>query len=142
MRYRFAKSSLCSAIALVLVYYSVAWAVLRCSHDDDFANAEVTADASADSADSSSSFHTHDGAHLDCMGSDYHTETLAGVSGSVEKRVLSTDIVYHAADLSNLHDTGTVENGNLWLSALFDDGPLHSSPIGLPLYLSISVLRI
>jgi hypothetical protein len=143
MNYRFAKSSLCSLIALVLIYYSVAWAVLRCSHEDDFANAAAAmADASAYSTGSSYSFQRQDGAHLDCMGSDYHTEALAGFSASLEQRVLFTDIASRVTDLSNLHDTGTAESdGNLWLSALFD-GLVHSSRIGLPLYLSISVLRI
>ena len=135
MNYQLAKRFLCSVIVLVLVYYSVAWAVLRCSHEDDFTNAEVVSDASTYGA-------RQDGAHLDCMGSEYYTETLAGVSASLEQRVLSTDIASHATDLSNLHGTGTAENGNLWLSALFDHRSVHSSRIGLPLYLSISVLRI
>ena len=144
MNSRFAKSSLCSLIALVLVYYSVAWAVLRCFHDDDFANTETAMfDASSYSAGSFYSFQSQDGAHLDCMGSDYHTETLAGFAAPHQERLSSTDIASHVSDLSNLYDTGTAENdGNLWLSALFDDGPVHSSRIGLPLYLSISVLRI
>lgn len=120
MNYRFVKSSLCSLIALVLVYYSVAWAVLRCSHEDDFANAATAVpDASAYSAGSFYSFQSQDGAHLDCMGSDYHTESLAGVSVSLEQRVSFTDIASCVTDLSNLHDTGTAESdGNLRLSAL------------------------
>jgi len=133
MSWRFAKSSLCSAIALVLVYYSVAWAVLRCSHDDDFATFEAS-NASAYGA-------RHGGAHLDCMGSEYHTETLSGVP--LEQRVLSAGIASRATDLSNLQGTGRVDNdGNLWLSALFDHGSVPSGRIDLPLYLSISVLRI
>jgi hypothetical protein len=48
MNHPIAKATISSFIALVLVYYSVAWVVLRCSHDEDFAHTDgAVADASA-----------------------------------------------------------------------------------------------
>jgi hypothetical protein len=38
---RFLKSLIVSLISFVLLYYSAAWAVLKCLHDDDDANSAV-----------------------------------------------------------------------------------------------------
>lgn len=133
------KTSISSFIALVLVYYSVAWAVLRCSHDEDFAHTEAAvSDASVHSTDLPYS-ERQGGAHLDCLGSDYHTETLGAFLGPLQERLLSTDIASRVTDLSTVH-SGT-ENGNLWLRVLFD-GSARAHSIGPPRYLSLSVLRI
>jgi hypothetical protein len=135
------KTSISSFIALVLVYYSVAWAVLRCSHDKDFANtAEAVSDASVQIA-GFYSLQSQAGAHLDCMESDYHMETLAGSSASLQQRLLCIEIGSRVTDLSTFQNTGTAESGNLWLRALFDGSAL-THPIDLPRYLSLSVLRI
>jgi hypothetical protein len=134
-----AKSTISSFIALVLVYYSVAWAVLRCSHDEDFAHTEAAvSDASVHSTGLPYS-ERQGGAHLDCLGSDYHTETLGAFLGPLQERLLSTDIASRVTDLSIVH-SGT-ENGNLWLRVLFD-GFARAHSIGPPRYLSLSVLRI
>ncbi len=136
------KIFLVSLVSFVLLYYSVAWAVLRCPHDEDFANTEeAVADASVQVAGSSYSLQSQDGAHLDCLGSDYHTETLGGFSDSLQQRHLSTDIASRVTALSILHDTGTGKAGNHWLRALFDDSAL-AHPIDPPRYLSLSVIRI
>jgi hypothetical protein len=136
------KTSISFLIALVLVYYSVAWAVLRCAHDEDFTNAAASvSDAGAHTTDSSYSFQSQDGAHLDCLGSDYHTETLGGFSAPLQQRLSSTDIAFRVTDLSILRGAGTAESGNHWLRALFD-GSARAYPIGSPRYLSLSVLRI
>lgn len=133
------KTSISSFIALVLLYYSVAWAVLRCSHDEDFAHTEAAvSDASVHSTGLPYS-ERQGGAHLDCLGSDYHTETLGAFLGPLQERLLSTDIASRVTDLSIVH-SGT-ENGNLWLRVLFD-GFARAHSIGPPRYLSLSVLRI
>ena len=133
------KTTISSFIALVLVYYSVAWAVLRCSHDEDFAHTEAAvSDASVHSTGLPYS-ERQGGAHLDCLGSDYHTETLGAFLGPLQERLLSTDIASRVTDLSIVH-SGT-ENGNLWLRVLFD-GFARAHSIGPPRYLSLSVLRI
>ena len=94
------KTSISSFIALVLVYYSVAWAVLRCSHDEDFAHTEAAvSDASVHSTGLPYS-ERQGGAHLDCLGSDYHTETLGAFLGPLQERLLSTDIASRVTDLS------------------------------------------
>src|SRR4030095_2966456 len=78
------------------------------------------------------------GAHLDCLGSDYHTETLGAFLGALQERLLSTDIASRVTDVSTVH-SGT-ENGNPWLRVLFDRSARAHS-IGPPRYLSLSVLR-
>ena len=139
MNHSILTNSISSFIALVLVYYSVAWAVLRCSHDEDFAHTEAAvSDASVHSTGLPYS-ERQGGAHLDCLGSDYHTETLGAFLGPLQERLLSTDIASRVTDLSIVH-SGT-ENGNLWLRVLFD-GFARAHSIGPPRYLSLSVLRI
>jgi hypothetical protein len=134
------KNFLASLVSFVLLYYSVTWAVLRCSHDEDFANTDgAVADASGGTAGSSYSFERQGGAHLDCLGSDYHTETLGGFSDSLQQRHFSTDIASRVTDLS--YGSGTASSGNHWLRALFD-GSARAHPIDPPRYLSLSVLRI
>jgi len=136
------KIFLVSLVSFVLLYYSVTWAVLRCSHDEDFAHTDgAVADASGGTAGSSYSFERQGGAHLDCLGSDYHTETLAGFSDPLPQRLLSTDIALHVTALSILHGTGTTESGNHWLRTLFD-GSARAHPIDPRRYLLLSVLRI
>jgi hypothetical protein len=134
------KTSISSFIALVLVYYSVAWAVLRCCHDEDFAHTDgAVADASGRTGGSSYSFERQGGEHLDCMGSDYHTETLGGFSDSLQQRHFSTDIGSRVTD--SLYGSETAESRNHWLRALFD-GSARAHPIDPPRYLALSVLRI
>jgi hypothetical protein len=136
------KTSISSFIALVLVYYSVAWAVLRCSHEEDFANTEPAVfDAGARDAGLYQSLASQPQTHLDCMGSNYHTETLAGFSVPIQLRLLSAEIGSRVTALSILHVIETAESGNLWLRALFDGSALVY-PINSPRYLSLSVLRI
>jgi len=140
MNHPITKSTISSFIALVLVYYSVAWVVLRCCHDEDFAHTDgAVADASGRTAGSSYSFERQGGAHLDCMGSDYHTETLGGFSDSLQQRHFSTDIASRVTD--SLYGSETAESGNHWLRALFD-GSARAHPIDPPRYLALSVLRI
>jgi hypothetical protein len=140
MNHPIAKATISSFIALVLVYYSVAWVVLRCSHDEDFAHTDgAVADASGRTAGSSYSLQSQGGVHLNCLGSDYHTETLGGFSDSLQQRHFSTDIASRVTDLS--YGSGTAESGNHWLRALFNGAAL-AHPIDPPRYLSLSVIRI
>ena len=106
------KTFISSFIALVLVYYSVAWAMLSCAHDEDFAITEViVSDAGARDAGFYQSLASQAQSHLDCMESDYHTETLGGFLGPLQERLLSTDIASHITDLSILHGVNG-QNGN------------------------------
>ena len=81
MNHRFLNSFVASLIAIVLVYYSVAWAVLRCFHDEDHAGTETAVSVEGrHQRDFSSSPLDHPEAAIDCMGSSYHTKILAGSS--------------------------------------------------------------
>jgi hypothetical protein len=136
------KASVASFIVLVLVYYSAAWAVLGCLHDEDFANTPAAPSAAVSGAAWHQDLANSPQTYFDCMGADYHTEVLAGVSAPVELRLSKSDLVTHSFALAPARSAGESRIGSLWLSALFDDWPVHSSGVGLPLYLSVSVLRI
>ncbi|HEV8719700.1 MAG TPA: hypothetical protein VGW77_03565 [Candidatus Binatia bacterium] len=139
-RHRF-KIILVSLVAFVLLYYSVAWAVLRCFHIEGQENYQVALDTGERATGSNLASPNDVHEYLDCMGSDYHTETLAGVSESLQQRLLSRDIASRVGDISIFQNTATAESGNHWLRALFD-GAARAHPIGPPRYLSLSVLRI
>jgi hypothetical protein len=99
----------------------------------------AVADASGRTAGSPYSFERQNGAHVDCLGSDYHTETLGGFSDSLQQRHFSTDTAPRVTDLS--YGSGTAEGGNHWLKGWFD-GSARAYSIDPPRYLSLSVFRI
>jgi len=140
MKRPISKTFICSFIALVLVYYSVAWAVLGCLHDEDFANTPAAASAVSDAA-WRQDLATPSQASLDCMGADYQTEVLGSVSAPVELRLSKPELVYPSVLLTT---SRTVRDRiwNLWLSTVFNGVTMHRSRMAFLLYLSISVLRI
>ena len=117
-------------ISSVLVYYSVAWAVLRCVHDEDRAGTETAVSYSGLQ-------------QSDCMGSNYHTETLAGSSVQNQLNILTIDITSHVNGFLNLYGVAEAATENLWRTAVFDRGSTFTFPTDSPpRYLSLSVLRI
>src|SRR4026207_1470607 len=72
------KIVLVSVISFVLLYYSVAWAVLRCFHVEGQEKHSVALEIGERGSNLASPNDVHE--HLDCMGSNYHTESLAGSS--------------------------------------------------------------
>ena len=135
---RFLKSFAASLISSVLLYYSAAWTVLRCSHDDEDVNSGFALfDGGAAGLSSTSAAE----AHLDCLDSDYHTETLAGPSSSVKFDQLTGRDAFQLAAPSALHGPATVELRGAWLTAVFRTSVTVTSPIRRR-YLSLSILRI
>ncbi|HEY7560038.1 MAG TPA: hypothetical protein VIH18_35110 [Candidatus Binatia bacterium] len=142
MNHGFLKTFVVSLIAIVLVYYGVAWAVLRCFHDEDETGAEAA--VSVDGLHQGNfvpSRGKHPKADIECMGSNYHTETLAGSSAPSQTNILIADVISHVNAFLTLHDVAEAATENLWLAALFDRGSTLLFP-GSPRYLSLSVLRI
>ena len=130
-------------ISSVLVYYSVAWAVLRCVHDEDRAGTETAVSYSGlPESDFFTSPSNHPKADIDCMGSNYHTETLAGSSGPSQLNILTIDITSHVNGFLTLHGVAEAATENLWRTAVFDRGSTFTFPTDSPRYLSLSVLRI
>jgi hypothetical protein len=142
MNRRFLKTSLVTVLSSVLLYYSVAWAVLRCFDHEDETGAQTAISAGGmHHADFAPSHIEHPTAHIGCIGSNYHTETLAASSSPSQLRTLTTNIMQVTGFLA-LDDNAEVAIENLWLRALFDRASTLPFPTASPRYLSLSVLRI
>lgn len=127
------KKTALLAVGAVLLYYSVAWAVLRCPHLENPQVQEITA------YEPGSWQHHH--ADLDCTGPKYHTEFLAGPSTNSE--VLRQVGVTASQEnlLLGFADPALKQSQDFARLALFEDGSSSRLPFDLPRYLSLSVLR-
>lgn len=136
------KAVLVSILALVLLYYSVAWAVLICLHADErFDGPAVLATASV--GDQAKAFsRPHRRALIDCTEVDYHVETLAPPASNLSLGRFLAGLYSIANDLSGsparAADFGPTVG---YEKASLTRSPPHSLP-ELPLYISLSVLRI
>jgi hypothetical protein len=143
MNRRFLKTPVASVIAIVLVYYSVAWAVLRCPHAEDHTGSETAVSvADMHQRDFSLWPPNHPRADIECLDSSYHTETLAGPSARSQMKTLAADIASYVNTFLTLNDIAQAASENLGLTTLFDRGFASTFPIDSPRYLSLSVLRI
>lgn len=134
------KIFLVSVISFVLLYYSVAWAVLRCLHVEGQEKYQVALDIGERGSNLASRNDVHD--YLDCMGSNYHTESLAGSTVSSELRQQMRDVSARANVLLPLSTMPHDQTLEVWLSAVFDKVSSPPFSIDLPRYISLSVLRL
>lgn len=142
MNRHFVKTSVVTILSSILLYYSVAWAVLRCfDHEDETGTQTAISADGLHHADFAPSHIEHPKAHIGCMSSKYHTETLAGSSSPLQLRTLTTNITQVTGFLA-LEGNADVALENLWLRALFDRASTLPFPTASPRYLSLSVLRI
>ena len=118
-------------VAFVLLYYGVAWAVLRCAHDGDDSDKEVV-------------LLNGDPLHLDleCGGPNFHTEALAEASPPAQILRLMVEATRHVNDFSTLETWPGEAASDIWLRAVFERSPSFAFLIGPPSYLFFSVLRI
>ena len=130
------KTGVVSVLTFVLLYYSAACAVLRCFHDEDHSTEAAFVPASdlhAKHAHLPISHHAQ--ANLDCIGSNYHTESLAGPASPTELHRLTSRLASRVTD-------------DLTLPGLAADGSrgIRLSPVIFqahpPRYLSLSIFRI
>jgi hypothetical protein len=131
MNHHLLKSLVAMVVAFVLLYYSVAWAVLRCSHDGDDSDHEVA-------------LLNGDPVHLnlECVGPDYHTESMAGSSSPSQFDRLMPEVTRHVNDFLTLQTGSGDAASDVWLRAVFETSPSLAFLIGLPSYLFLSILRI
>jgi hypothetical protein len=131
MNHHLLKSLVAVVVAFVLLYYSIAWAVLRCSHDGDDSDHEVV-------------LLNGDPLHLDleCVGPNFHTEAMAEASSSPQRDRLMPDITPYVNDFFTLQTRSGDAASDVWLRAVFESSPSLAFLIGLPSYLFLSVLRI
>jgi hypothetical protein len=139
----FIKTSVVAIVSLVLLYYSVAWAVLRCFHDEHQINSEVIlSDVDRHDKDFFLSSPSHAHAYLDCMGPEYHIESLAESSSLSKLQRLTVNITSHGNEFLRWQNVAEEHATVLWLRALFDRVSPPIWPFQSPRYLSLSTLRI
>lgn len=131
------------AISFVLLYYGIAWAVLRCSHNAEHSDhAVATEDVDANHKD------LHDASlnpgHLDLesVGPDFHTEAMAEASSPPQLDRFLLDITPHVNDFLTLRTVTGDAATDIWLRAVFQTPLPLAFLIGLPSYLFLSILRI
>ena len=136
MSRKYIKTGLISLLAFVLLYYSAAWAVLRCFHDEDHSTeAGVVSGGDLHAKAVYFPFSHHAQADLDCLGSNYHTESLAGPSLPTELHRLTNRLTSRVADDLTLLGLAADGSRGIRLSpVIFQTHP--------PRYLSLSVFRI
>jgi hypothetical protein len=76
------------------------------------------------------------------MGSNYHTESLAGSSIPSEIRQQMRNVSAQTNVLLPLSTTPHDQTLEVWLSAVFDKVSSPPFAIDLPRYISLSVLRL
>ncbi len=139
---RFIKVLVFAAVSLVLLYYNVAWAVLRCPHEENHPDLEVVSyDAGLYAAEISHSGPSRRQLNLDCTGPNYHTELLAGPSSTSELLRLTREIASRANVFFGLSRFALDLVGDIWRIALSHNFSSASLPFALPRYLSLSVFR-
>ena len=131
MNHHLLKSLVAVVVAFGLLYYSIAWAVLRCSHDGDDSDHEVT-------------LLNGDPVHLDleCVGPNFHTEAMLETSSSPQLGRLMAEVTRYVNDFFTLQTQPGEAASDIWLRAVFERSPSLAVLIGLPSYLFLSVLRI
>jgi hypothetical protein len=127
---RFNKIFVVMIVAPVLLYYSVAWAVLRCSHDEEH-------------SDHAGSMISGDPVHLDfeCVGPNVHTETMAETSSPPQLDRLMPEVTRHVNNFLTLQSLLGAAATDFWLRAVFERSRSLGFLIGLPSYLFLTVLR-
>jgi hypothetical protein len=125
------KRTALAAVSLALLYYSVAWAVLRCPHQESHQGHEIAVYEGPSQRQ----------VNLDCTGPEYHTELLAGPSTTSELLRHTRDVASRVNVLFGSSSLALDQVGDVWLNTLFDKVSSATSPFGLPRYLSLSVLR-
>lgn len=135
------RSVIVLTISFALLYYSVVWAVLRCSHDEDQSGQEVSRFIIEDAAVQRAASNP-DPTDIECISQDYHAEFIAGSASSPELYRL---VLHTASGIDAFKILETIsEHGarDVWLRAVFKSLSSFSFLIGVSPYLSLSTLRI
>lgn len=132
-----------ASVSFVLLYYSVAWAVLICLHADRHFDGQAVLVATASVDEHARAFsRSHRRALIDCTEVDYHVETLASPASTLSLGRFLAGLYSSANELSG----SPVPGGDLGPGIGRQKASLTLSPPHLlpesPLYISLSVLRI
>ena len=137
------KTFLATFLAFVLLYYSAAWAVLRCCQVEERASLEesVTEDHLRDGLYSHLSRPIHAPTQIDCLDFEYQTEVLAGPASPPQFHRVTAALTLSANDYFVLKSLADGHRKNL-LRNVFTRGSPPAEPSDRPLYLFLSSLRI
>ena len=137
------KTFVSTFLASMLLYYSAAWAVLRCCHDDEHASLEETAskDDLHDGLDSHISWPSHAPTQIDCLDFEYQAEVLAAPASPPQFHSVTAAVTPCSIDFFVLKTLADGHRKTL-LRNIFTRGSPHSELADPPLYLSLSTLRI
>lgn len=139
----FIKTSVVTVVSLVLLYYGVAWAVLRCAHHEVNPDHVVAVhDFSSHGAVNGLASPSVPGVYLDCTDGDYHLESLAGPSTSSELLRLLGDTAPHTKATLPLPNIVRERDQDLGMKAFVNGVSSPTSATAPPRFLSISVLRL
>jgi hypothetical protein len=127
---RLSKIFVVTSASLLLLYYGVAWAVLRCCHDDTYSRYEVARYIT------SNPYNVH--TNIECSNTVNRTESIAESSSPSRLDRLTPNTTPHVNDFLNLLGAKNQRAGDLYLRAVFETPLLIDSPR----YLSLSILRI
>lgn len=129
------KAFAVTIVSFALLYYGVAWAVLRCSYDETRSDHEITRyDRYKSEFDSFTRYYIPE--EFDCVFSVYHTHSVAEYSSLSHLKRLIPGITLPVSRV----ESGL--RGSLWLTAIFDRSFGISFLIDAPRYLSLSRIRI
>lgn len=133
------KSVVAATVSLVLVYYSAAWAILHCLDDDhEHPNAEES--RFLNDRDAANAYFSVPDPESDCLLSKYQFESLAGSALESSVGGVSGVLPNHVSDVSFSGQRN--DQLNNWGKIVFARGSPPPEPYLLPLYLSVSSLRI
>jgi hypothetical protein len=139
----FIKTSALAAVSLALLYYNVAWAVLRCPHQENHPDHEVVFYQTGSYLDGVSfPLRSRDPANLDCTGPDYHTELLAGPSTISELLRLTRDVSSRVNLLFVWSNFALDQIRDVQPPASFDRMFSLTLLLVVPRYISLSVFRL
>lgn len=143
MNFLYPKTFVATFLASVLLYYSAAWAVLRCCHQEEHASLEASLSEYDlhDRLYSHLSWPSHAPTQIDCLDFEYHTEILAGPASSPQFHRVTAAVTPYPNDFFVLKSLPDSHKRNL-LRNVFTRGSPLSELLDPPLYLFLSSLRI
>jgi hypothetical protein len=139
MNRRHVKTFVATFLASMMLYYSAAWAVLRCCHDDEHAGMEESASMDG-GLDAHISWPDGVPAQVDCLDFDFQTEVLAIPTPPPELHRVVIAVTHSVFDLHALKSLADDHRKDL-LRYVFTRGS-RSESSAPPLYLSLATLRI
>jgi hypothetical protein len=142
MNRRHVKTFVATFLASMMLYYSAAWAVLRCCHDDEHAGVmeSISKDGMHDGLDADISRPSGPPAQVDCLDFDFQTEVLAIPTPAPELHRVSIAVTPSSFHLNALKSLADDHRKDLLRYVFTRGSPSESS--APPLYLSLATLRI